>query len=77
MVSRSASTLNDIVVSRGRTAALLAGNKSKKRKLNEISSEEEKMEDNEADHLKKQLDDLQGNYNQALAWIHTVEKEHL
>jgi len=44
---------NYYVVSRGRTAALLAGNKSKKRRLNEFMGEEDIPEDNEAEALKK------------------------
>ncbi len=46
------------IVSRGRTAAVLAGNKIKKRKFNEISNEEVKMMQEEDQNLRSQLNDL-------------------
>jgi len=45
--------IHSTVVSRGRTAALLAGSRSKKRRLNEFLGEEEKAEGNSMEILKQ------------------------
>jgi hypothetical protein len=45
--------IHSTVVSRGRTAALLAGSRSKERRLNEFLGEEEKAEGNETEALKQ------------------------